>query len=194
MTEDEGAGRASAAGVLRPERAALVVVDLQERLLPAIEGHERVVRNGVLLLRLAEALDLPVVMTTQYRRGLGATVPEVLAAAPAVEPVDKVSFGCFGSPEFLARLDALGGRDQLLVCGIESHICVTQTVLGALEKGYAVHVASDAVGSRAEENRAVGLRRMERAGALLSSTEMAIYELLGRSDAAAFKKMLPLLK
>jgi nicotinamidase-related amidase len=184
----------TAATLLRPERAALVVIDLQEKLLPAIASKERVLRNSVLLLRLAEVLGLPTVLTTQYQRGLGPTVPEVVEAAAGTVPLDKVSFGCFGSPEFLARLEALGGRDQLLVAGIESHICVAQTVLGALEKGYTVHVASDAVGSRAEENRAIGLGRMEKAGALLSSTEMAIYELLGRSDAAAFKKMLPLLK
>jgi nicotinamidase-related amidase len=184
----------AAASVLRPERTALVVVDLQEKLLPAIANRERVLRNSVLLLRLAEVLALPVVLTTQYSRGLGPTVPEVLAAAPGVAPLDKVSFGCFGSPEFLDRLKDLGSRDQLVVAGIESHICVAQTVLGALERDYTVHVATDAVGSRSEENRAVGMGRMERAGALLSSTEMAIYELLGRSDAAAFKRMLPLLK
>jgi len=184
----------AAASVLRPERTALVVVDLQEKLLPAIANREAVVRNAVLLLRLADVLALPVLLTTQYSRGLGPTVPEVLAAAAGAAPLDKVSFGCFGSPEFLDRLKALDGRDQLVVAGIESHICVAQTVLGALERGYTVHVASDAVGSRSAENRAVGLGRMERAGALLSSTEMAIYELLGRSDAAAFKRMLPLLK
>lgn len=184
-----------AASLLRPERTALVVIDLQEKLLPAIAQRERVLRNGVLLLNLANVLALPVVLTTQYRRGLGPTVPEVLAAAPGVAPLDKVTFGCFGSPEFLDRLKALGNnRDQLVVAGIESHICVAQTVLGALERGYTVHVASDAVGSRSEENRAVGMSRMERAGALVSSTEMAIYELLGRSDGDAFKKMLPLLK
>jgi nicotinamidase-related amidase len=184
----------AAASLLSPERTAVVVVDLQEKLLPAIADRERILRNGVLLLRLADVLALPVVLTTQYRRGLGPTVPQVLEAATGVTPVDKMSFGCFGSPEFLDRLAALGGRDQLVVAGIESHICVAQTVLGALERGYAVHVMSDAVGSRTEENRAVGISRMERAGALVSSTEMAIYELLGRSDAAAFKKMLPLLK
>ena len=113
-------------------------------------------------------------------------------AAPGVSGVGI--FGCFGSPEFLERLKGLAGRDQLVVAGIESHICVAQTVLGALERGYTVHVASDAVGSRSEENRAVGIGRMERAGALVSSTDMAIYELLGRSDGIAFKKMLPLLK
>jgi nicotinamidase-related amidase len=171
----------AAAAFLRPERTALVVVDLQEKLLPAIAGRERVLRNSVLLLRLAEVLSLPAILTTQYERGLGPTVREVAEAAGGTAPLDKVSFGCFGSPEFL-------------VAGIESHICVAQTVVGALENGYTVHVASDAVGSRSEENRAIGLRRMERAGALVSSTEMAIYELLGRSDAAAFKKMLPLLK
>jgi nicotinamidase-related amidase len=185
---------AAGSSLLRPDRAAVVVVDLQERLLPAIADKERVLRNTVLLLRLAEVLALPVVLTTQYSRGLGPTVAEVLEAAPGVVPLDKVSFGCFGSPPFLDRLAALGERDQLVVAGIESHICVAQTVLGALERGYAVHVASDAVGSRTAENRAIGMGRMEKAGALLSSTEMAIYELLGRSDDAAFKKMLPLLK
>jgi nicotinamidase-related amidase len=179
---------------LERERTALVVVDLQQKLLPAIAESERVLRNSLLLLRLARVLDLPVVLTTQYRKGLGATVPEVAAAAAGVEPLDKVSFGCFGSEEFLARLRALDGRDQLLVAGIESHICVAQTVLGALEHGYRVHVAGDAVGSRSESNRQVGLSRMERAGALLSSAEMAVYELLARSDGHAFKQMLPYLK
>jgi nicotinamidase-related amidase len=180
--------------VLRPDRAVLVLVDLQERLMPAIVGRERIVRNSVLLLHLARILDLPVVLTTQYRKGLGEIVPEVREGAGGVEPLDKVSFGCFQSEPFLSRLSALSGRDQLLLGGVESHICVAQTVLGALEKGYEVHLASDAVGSRTEENSRVGLSRMERAGALLSSAEMAIYELLGRSDGEAFKKMLPYLK
>ena len=180
--------------LLRPERAALVLVDLQERLLPAILGRDRIVKNSLLLLRLAGFIDLPVVLTTQYRKGLGDLVPEIREAWPGAEPLDKVSFGCFQNEPFLSRLSALKGRDQLLLAGVESHICVAQTVLGALEKGYAVHVATDAVGSRTEENCRVGLARMERAGALLSSVEMAIYELLGRSDGEAFRKILPYLK
>ena len=119
---------------------------------------------------------------------------EVLAEAPGVTPVDKVAFGCFGSEDFLARLSGFPGRDQLLVAGIESHICVAQTVLGALAKGYQVHVAADAVGARTPDNREIGLRRMERAGAVLSSAEMAVYELLARSDGSAFKRLLPYLK
>lgn len=183
-----------AATLLRPDRAVLVLVDLQERLLPAIAGQDRIVKNSLLLLRLAEILTLPVVLTTQYRKGLGDVVPEVKAASPLTEALDKVSFGCFQNEAFLGRLAELRDRDQLVVGGVESHICVCQTVLGALEKGYAVHVASDAVGSRTEANHRVGLARMERAGALVSSAEMAVYELLGRSDAAAFKQMLPYLK
>ena len=188
------AAEEGALDILHRDRAVLVVVDLQERLLPAIAEKERVLGAGLLLLRAARELELPVVLTTQYEKGLGPTVREVLAEAPAVTPVDKVAFGCFGSEDFLARLSAFPGRDQLLVAGIESHICVAQTVLGALAKGYHVHVAADAVGARTPDNREVGLRRMERAGAVLSSAEMAVYELLARSDGAAFKRLLPYLK
>jgi nicotinamidase-related amidase len=182
-----------ASSLLQPERTALVVVDLQEKLMPAIESRERVLRNSLLLLKLAEVLKLPVLLTTQYRKGLGEILPEVRAAAPGAVPLDKVAFGCFGDAAFGERLAGLG-RDQLLVTGVEAHICVCQTVLGGLDKGYTVHVVSDAVGSRTSENRAVGLARMERAGALVSSAEMALYELLGRSDREAFKQILPLLK
>ena len=105
-----------------------------------------------------------------------------------------MTFGCFWNEGFLKRMDELADRDQLVIAGVETHICVCQTVLGALEKSYAAHVVSDAVGSRSEANHEIGLARMERAGALVSSTEMAVYELLGRSDTAAFKEMLPLLK
>lgn len=180
--------------LLRPDRALILAVDLQEKLLPAIEGADRVVRNAGLVLRLGGILGIPVIVTTQYRKGLGDVVPEVRAVAPAAEPLDKVSFGCFLDPGFVAALAAHPGRDQIVVAGVESHICVAQTVLGALEKGYEAHVLSDAVGSRTEANRQVGLNRMERAGALVSSAEMCVYELLGRSDGAAFKQMLPFLK
>jgi nicotinamidase-related amidase len=183
-----------AMSLLRPERAVIVAIDLQERLLPAIADRQKVVTNTVLILRLAEVLGIPVVLTTQYRKGLGEAVAEVRDAAPGVTPLDKTSFGCFLDDTFLRRLRELGSRDQLVVAGVESHICVAQTVLGAIERSYAVHVVSDAIGSRTEANREVGLRRMERGGALVSSAEMCVYELLGRSDTAAFRKMLPYLK
>jgi nicotinamidase-related amidase len=182
-----------ASTLLDREQIALVVVDFQEKLVPAVFENERTLRNALLLMRAARALGIPIVLTTQYRKGLGATLPVVLETAPGVEPLDKLTFGCFGDAAFLERLAQLG-RSQLLVCGIESHICVTQTVLGALDAGRLVHVAGDAVSSRTEANWRVGLDRMARAGAVLSSTEMAIYELLRRSDGADFKAVLPLLK
>ncbi|MFI5184579.1 MAG: hydrolase, partial [Vicinamibacteria bacterium] len=160
---------------LEPSKTVVVLVDLQERLLPAIDRRREVVANGILLLRLAHALEIPVLLTTQYAKGLGATLPEVLAEAPGVVPIDKVSFGCFGDDVFRATLGARRGREQILLAGVESHICVAQTALGALEAGYTVHVAADAVGSRTEANRQIGLVRMERAGAVVSSAEMAVY-------------------
>jgi nicotinamidase-related amidase len=183
-----------AQSLLQPQRCALLVVDLQQKLLPAIHERDRVLRSSLLLLRLAETLGLPVVLTTQYAKGLGPTVPEVLALVPEVVPLDKVSFDCFGDAGIRARLGQLEGRDQLLVCGMETHICVAQTVLSALAEGYQAHVVTDAVGSRTEASRQVGLGRMQQAGAVVSSAEMAIYELLGRSDIPAFKTMLPHLK
>ena len=187
---------------LAAERTALVVVDIQEKLLPPIHEKDRLLRNAQLLLRLASILKLPVLATTQYAKGLGATVPDVAALFPAsTQPIDKLEFGCFASAQFSSAIRKLGrGRDALLVCGMETHICVTQTVLGALTKGYAVHVASDACGSRPStgEDKAwnwrVGLERMRDAGAVISSTEMAIYELLRGSGGAEFKQMLQYLK
>lgn len=173
----------------------MVVIDLQAKLVPAIFESERVIRNARLLLRLAEILELPLILTTQNAAGLGATLPEIKLLAAEVEPFDKTSFGCFGEGEFARRLKQRAPQaSTLLVAGIESHICVAQTVLGALEGGYGVHVAEDAVSSRTAENWRVGLKRMERAGAVLSSTEMMVYELLGKSGTPEFKAVLPFLK
>lgn len=193
MTQD---AKEAARLPLSPEQATLVVVDIQEKLLPPIHEKERLVRNSQLLLRLAGILKIPVVATTQYAKGLGKTVPEIASLLPpADEPIDKLRFGCFASPEFCSALKAQPGRrNTVLLCGMETHICVMQTALGALEQGYLVHVASDAVGSRSEWNWKVGLERMRAAGALISSTEMIIYELLGGSGTAEFKQMLQYLK
>jgi len=181
---------------LRAEDCALVVVDIQEKLLPPIHEKERLVRNSQLLLRLAAILQLPVLATTQYAKGLGALVPEIASLLPAgTAALDKLEFGCFSNDGFCAAVKALPGqRNTLLLCGMESHICVMQTALGALRAGYLVHVAADAVGSRSELNWKLGLKRMRAAGALLSSTEMIIYELLRASGSAEFREMLKHLK
>jgi nicotinamidase-related amidase len=180
---------------LDPAQCALLVVDLQEKLLPAIREREELIRNSQVLIRLASILGIPALLTTQYVRGLGPTVPEIAELLPGVPAIDKTSFGCFGSDDFHSTLRQLPGhRTTLLLCGIESHICVTQTALGALQNGYMVHVASDAVSSRTEQNYRLGLQRMESAGCVLSSTEMMMYELLRRSGTAQFKEMLSFIK
>ena len=181
---------------LDPATTALVVVDLQEKLLPAVSAPERVTRATVLLLRAAAVLGLPVIATTQYRLGLGGIVKEVLDLLPAgADALDKTAFSCFDDPRFERDLAARApGARTLLVAGIEAHICVAGTVLGALRRGFAVEVATDAVSSRVSSDTEVGLRRMERAGALLTTAEMSVYELLGGSATPAFKALLPYLK
>ena len=180
---------------LEAERCALLVVDIQEKLLPPIFQKEQLVRNSQLLIRAAGVLKIPALATTQYAKGLGKTVPEIASLLPETEAIDKDRFSCFGSDAFCTLLKRLPGqRNTLLLCGMESHICVTQTALAALREGYLVHVASDAVSSRTEWNWKIGLERMRAAGAVISSTEMMIYELMRSSSSPAFKEMLPYLK
>ena len=180
---------------LQTEHCALIVVDIQEKLLPPIFNNDELVKNSQLLVRLANILKLPMIVTTQYVKGLGPTVPQVASLLANAQPIDKMQFGCFGSNEFRSALKAMpGNRNTLLVCGMEAHICVMQTVLGALNDGYLVHVASDAIGSRVRWNRDIGIDRMRAAGAVISTTEMMIYELLHASGTPQFKEMLPYLK
>ncbi len=180
---------------LEADRCALVVVDIQEKLLPPIFNKDALVKNSQLLIRVAHILKMPVMITTQYAKGLGATVKDIAELAPDVVPIDKLDFSCFGKDAFCSAVKALpGNRNTMLLCGMESHICVMQTALGALQQGYLVHVASDAVGSRAEWNWKIGLDRMQAAGAVISSTEMMIYELLRQSGTAEFKELLKYIK
>ena len=168
---------------LQPDRTALVVVDVQEGFRKAIPGFERVAKATATLIEGAEAMGIPVVVTEQYPKGLGGTAEEVAEHLPeGTEPLEKVVFSAADAEGF-----DLGGRDQALVCGIETHVCVNQTVLDLLDAGSEVQVAEDAVGSRTEENKRVGLHKMERAGAVLTSVETALFELLGRAGTDEFK-------
>ena len=175
---------------LAPERATLVVIDVQEAFRKAIPSFDEVAAASATLVQGARAIGVPIVATEQYPKGLGETVPEIAEHLPPdVRPLDKLRFSAAEADGF-----DLEGRDQALVCGIETHVCVNQTVLDLLERDVQVHVATDAVGSRTEANRAIGLERMERAGATLTSVEMALFELLGGSDADAFKEVQALVK
>jgi len=180
---------------LEAGHCALLVIDIQEKLLPPIFHKEGLLRNSRLLIRLAKILELPVLLTTQYSKGLGCTVSAIASLLPETPAIDKHMFSCFASEVFCSSLKRLpGNRNTVLLCGMESHICVAQTALAALREGYLVHVASDAVSSRSEWNWKIGLERMRAAGAVISSTEMMIYELLKSSGAPAFPQMLPHLR
>jgi nicotinamidase-related amidase len=170
---------------LQPDRTALVVVDVQEGFRKAIPDFERVAKAAATLIEGAEVIGIPIVVTEQYPKGLGETVPEVADHLPeGAEPLEKVVFSAADADGF-----DLGGRDQALVCGIETHVCVNQTVLDLLDAGTEVQVAEDAVGSRTEENKLVGLHKMEKAGATLTSVETALFELLGRAGTDEFKQV-----
>ncbi len=180
---------------LQVDECALVVVDIQEKLLPPIFNKEQLVSNSQLLVRFAQIFNIPVLLTTQYVKGLGPVVPEIASLVPGGAAIDKLEFDCFGKDAFSSAVKSLPGqRNTMLVCGMEAHICVLQTSLSALNHGYLLHVASDAVGSRAEWNWRVGLDRMRSAGCVISSTEMMMYELMRRSGTAEFKQMLEYLR
>ena len=175
---------------LDPERAVLVVIDVQEAFRKALPSFDDVAGASATLVQGAAEIGIPVLVTEQYPSGLGETVPEVADHfPPGTEALSKVRFSAAEADGF-----DLGERDQALVCGIETHVCVNQTVLDLLDEDVEVHVAADAVGSRTEANREAGLAKMERSGAILTSVEMALFELLGGSDADAFKKVQALVK
>jgi nicotinamidase-related amidase len=161
------------------------VVDVQEAFRKAIPDFERIAKATATLVEGAEAIGIPIVITEQYPKGLGETVPEVAEYLPdGVKPLEKVVFAASEAEGF-----DLEGRDQALVCGIETHVCVNQTALDLLASGAEVQIAEDAVGSRTDENKRVGLHKMEQAGATLTSVETALFELLGRAGTDEFKQI-----
>jgi nicotinamidase-related amidase len=172
--------------LLERDRTALVVVDVQEGF-RSYEGFESMAAACGRLVEGARILGVPIVATAQYPKGLGPVVPEV--GLEGEEPIEKTVFSAARADGF-----ALGGRDQAIVCGIEAHICVSQTVHDLVADGVEVHVARDAVGSRHPGDLEVGLAKMERAGALTSSVETALFELCGRAGTDEFKAVQKVIK
>jgi nicotinamidase-related amidase len=174
-------------------KAALAVIDIQERLLPVMHEKERVVQNALRLIRAAVVMKLPVVATEQYRKGVGATTPEIAAAIPGFAPLEKLAFSCCGADGFVKALRDCQATD-IVLCGIEAHVCVTQTCLDLLDQGFRPFVVTDAISSRTPENCRAGEGRMRDAGAVMVTTEMILFELLGRAGTDEFKQILPLVK
>jgi nicotinamidase-related amidase len=181
---------------IRRDQAVLAVVDVQERLLPAIPEDRRagVLRNVLIAVDAARVLGVPTIVTEQYPKGLGRTVPDVREhLGEAFAPVEKVVFSCGRSPEFRAALDATGRRDVIL-CGVETHVCVLQTAIDLINAGYRVYVPADGVASRRVLDTERGLALMDKAGAVVGTTEAFVFQLLERAGTDEFKAISKLVK
>lgn len=180
---------------LERERTALLVVDVQERLFTAmdLEQREAMVRNIKLLAAGARRLGLPVLVSEQYPKGLGHTLPELREALVGVQPLTKVEFSCGAVEGFPERLRALGVR-SVVVAGIEAHVCVLMTALDLVALGHAVHVPADAVCSRTRASWATALDLLRGAGAVVTTTETILFQLLRRADTAEFRDLRALIK
>lgn len=179
--------------MLQREKAALVVVDIQERLMAAMDKREKLYRNSIVMIEAAKVLGLPVVVTEQYPKGLGPTVQEIRGVLPSYSPIEKIAFGCCGEPRFVEHMKGLG-RPQVILVGSETHVCVLQTCLGLLQEGYVVHTVRDAVCSRTKENYLTGLEIMREAGAVITSVEAALFQLLHKAGTEEFKTISRMIK
>lgn len=175
--------------LIRAADSAFLVIDMQERLVPAMQAPARTLRNTRTLLRAAALVHVPVLLTEQYPEGLGATVPEI-AQATTARPMRKMHFSCMEDADFAAAFRATGRR-QAVIAGMEAHICVMQTAASLLESGVEVFVVSDATASRTLDSEQACLRRLGAGGAGIVTTEMVVFEWLGRAGTPAFKEMLP---
>jgi len=180
---------------LRPEDCTLMVIDIQERLYDAMEEgfREVLLKNSTILLESAAVFGIPLIVSEQYPKGLGPTVPEVKSRIGAAPRYEKLTFSCCRDAAIKASLDA-SARKRVIVAGIEAHVCVFQTVIDLISAGYRVVVAEDAVCSRRTSDRNTALFEMSRAGALLYSTEMIAFALLEKAGTPQFKQLSPLFK
>ena len=180
--------------LLRPDQAVLLIVDVQEKFLTVIHEMEHIVKNIAVLIQTACELSIPVIVSEQYPEGLGGTVEVLSRLLPEGTAVfKKTSFGCLGEPEISSYLRSLDRR-QVIVTGIETHICVNQTVHQLIKSGYEPHLIEDGVSSRDPVNIAVGLRKMIQSGAIPSCVEMALFELTGSASHPSFKVLRKLVK
>jgi len=179
--------------LIRRDESLLLVVDLQEKLAPAIHQGDAAIANNLRLLAAARQLGVPTFVSEQYVRGLGPTVAEIKAAAVDARFFEKTHFSCTGEPGVLELLHA-AHRPQVVLTGMESHVCVLQTALGLLGAGFQVFVVADATSSRTPDNRHAALERLRAAGADIVTTEMVVFEWLGQAATDDFRAILPLIK
>lgn len=179
--------------LIRASDSALIVIDVQERLAPAMQAPARTIRNARTLITAAKELGVPMILTEQYPKGLGRTVPEIASAAEGAPVVEKLHFSCMEEPSFSQAFEDLGRR-QAVIAGMEAHICVVQTAASLMEDGYQVFVVSDATASRTIESEKACLERLSAGGAGIVTTEMVVFEWMGRAGTPEFKRLLAHIK
>lgn len=179
--------------MLKPEETALVVIDVQGKLAQLMYERERLFRALATLVRGARLIGVPIILTEQVPEKLGDTISDLRELLTDSKPIAKSSFSCVREPAFEDELKALG-RHNLVLAGIETHVCVYQTARDLLERGYRVEVATDAVSSRSAENRSIGLTRMKSEGAYLTSVEMVLFELQEVAKGERFRELSRLIK
>jgi isochorismate hydrolase len=177
---------------LTPQNAALVVIDVQEKLMNVMSRRAEMMASLQKLIGAAGVLKLPTLVTAQYTKGLGPVCKEIAEAAPGITPMEKMAFSCCGSEEFVRAMKDLR-RQRIILCGIEAHVCVQQTAFD-LMKDYIVYVCTDAIGSRQWHDHKVAVERMRDCGAIITTVESAVFELVREAGTAQFKQILPLFK
>lgn len=181
-------------GELKTDECMLLCMDFQEKLLSKVYMAEEIADNAIAMIKSARALNIPVIVTEQYPKGLGRTIEEIIKVlGEDYKPIEKVNFNCFGSQEFIDKLESINRR-SLLIMGVEAHICICQTVLEALRKEYEVYLLEDTISSRKPENRRIAIDRMIKEGSIPASVEMVIYELLKQSGTPEFKEILEFIR
>ena len=179
--------------MLNIDKTALVIIDVQEKLSRVMYEKEKLFENLQKLVKGAKLLNIPIIVTEQNPNGLGPTVPEIAPLLPTIKPVAKFSFSCCGEEPFLRQLEMLN-RKQVLLAGIETHVCVYQTAVDLIEAGYEVHTVVDCVSSRTLENKNLALDKMKSEGANLTSVEIALFELLKTAANPKFKELSKIVK
>ena len=181
---------------IKKESTALVVIDMQDRLMNAIpqENRDSAVDNAITMIEAAKILNIPVIITEQYPKGLGPTIESIReAAGDQFEPVEKVVFSCARSPEFEAKLNDTD-RKEVIIVGVETHVCVLQTAMDLMNKGYTVYVPADAVASRRELDWQKGISLIEKSGAFVGTKETFLFQLLEKAGTDEFKQVAKLVK
>ena len=179
--------------MIKTENVTLLIVDIQGKLAHAMHGKELLFKNVQTLIKGIQVLGIPILCTEQNPQGLGPTIPEIADILSDIQPISKMSFSCCQNDRFMQALKALN-RKQVLISGIEAHVCVYQTAVDLVDLGYEVQVVTDAVSSRNMENKEIGLQKMRDYGVSLTSVEIALFEILKVAEGEPFREILKILK